>query len=157
MNAQKGFTLIELMIVIAIIGILAAIAIPAYQNYIARSQFAESQVLLDGAKTAVQEKVDQGTAYNASSDTANDLGVGLNGKYGTVAYAAYAENATTAKVLYTFNSSGVSSKLTGKTVLFTYTPPVAGATSSNGSWACTTNAEKSLAGTCTNVSTAPAL
>ena len=157
MNAQKGFTLIELMIVVAIIGILAAIAIPAYQNYIARSQFSESQILLSGAKTAVQEKVDQGTAYAASSTTANDLGVGLVGTYGDVTYGAYAANGTAAKVLYTFKSSGVSSKLTSKTVLFTYTPPTAGVTSSNGTWACPTNAEASIAGKCTTETTAPAL
>nr|WP_288399472.1 pilin [uncultured Acinetobacter sp.] len=123
----------------------------------ARSQFAESQVLLSGTKTAVQEKVDQGTAYGASSSTANDLGVGLNGKYGQVTYAAYASNGTTAKVLYTFASTGVSSKLTSKTVLYTYTPPTSGATSSNGTWACTTNVETSIAGTCSHVESAPTL
>jgi type IV pilus assembly protein PilA len=52
---QKGFTLIELMIVIAIIGILAAIAIPAYQNYLIRSQVTEGLSLADGWKTAVSE------------------------------------------------------------------------------------------------------
>ena len=52
---QKGFTLIELMIVIAIIGILAAIAIPAYQNYLIRSQVTEGLSLADGFKTAVSE------------------------------------------------------------------------------------------------------
>src|SRR5580698_3494351 len=52
---QKGFTLIELMIVIAIIGILAAIAIPAYQNYIIRSQVTEGLSLADSWKTAVGE------------------------------------------------------------------------------------------------------
>ncbi|KJV30929.1 pilin [Luteibacter yeojuensis] len=54
-NVQKGFTLIELMIVVAIIAILAAIAIPQYQNYIIRTQVSEGMNLADGFKTAVAE------------------------------------------------------------------------------------------------------
>lgn len=62
MNAQKGFTLIELMIVVAIIGILAAIAIPAYQDYIVRSKVTEGLNLASSYKTVVAENAGNGSA-----------------------------------------------------------------------------------------------
>jgi type IV pilus assembly protein PilA len=67
---QKGFTLIELMIVIAIIGILAAIAIPAYQNYTIRSQVTEGLSLADGWKTAISEFYDQNGTFPTGSSVA---------------------------------------------------------------------------------------
>ena len=54
-RVQQGFTLIELMIVVAIIGILAAVALPAYQDYTVRSRVSEAMVFADAAKTAVAE------------------------------------------------------------------------------------------------------
>src|SRR5580704_482243 len=67
---QKGFTLIELMIVVAIIGILAAIAIPAYQNYTIRAQVTEGLSLADGWKTGIAEFYAQnGTFPTGSSPT----------------------------------------------------------------------------------------
>ena len=86
MKNQKGFTLIELMIVVAIIGILAAIAIPAYQDYIARSQVSEGVMLLGGGKTPLAEfYADQG---RWPADPSSVMGT-LAGKYvQTITYAA---------------------------------------------------------------------
>ena len=69
-KVQQGFTLIELMIVVAIIGILAAIAIPAYQDYTIRAQISEGLTLSAGAKTAVSEYFMDRGVWPADNTTA---------------------------------------------------------------------------------------
>jgi type IV pilus assembly protein PilA len=79
-SVQKGFTLIELMIVIAIIGILAAIAIPAYQNYVIRAQISEGPSLLGGIEAAFDENyANTGTA--AGTNAAVGITSSIQGTY----------------------------------------------------------------------------
>lgn len=67
---QQGFTLIELMIVVAIIGILAAVALPAYQDYTARSKVTEVMLQLDNCKTGVSEFIQANGVFPADADAA---------------------------------------------------------------------------------------
>ena len=76
---QHGFTLIELMIVVAIVGILAAIAIPAYQDYTKRARVTEGLALADAAKTAVTEYYASNNAFAASGSSPYNTSYGLAG------------------------------------------------------------------------------
>ena len=117
MNAQKGFTLIELMIVVAIIGILAAIAIPAYQDYIARAQVSEAFALAGGAKTFLQTNLENNSCTSAV--VADNT---IAGKYGTMVITGTPTGAVDPTVAngcvmtYTFKSTGVSSNVASKVI-----------------------------------------
>ncbi|MBH6591489.1 pilin [Neisseria meningitidis] len=106
---QKGFTLIELMIVIAIVGILAAVALPAYQDYTARAQVSEAILLAEGQKSAVTEYYlnhGEWPANNSSAGVASSSKI--KGKY--VKEVEVKNGVVTATML----SSGVNNEIKGK-------------------------------------------
>jgi type IV pilus assembly protein PilA len=107
---QKGFTLIELMIVIAIIGILAAIAIPAYQNYTIRSQVTEGLSLADGWKTSISEFYAQHGTFPSGFDSVGSattiVAAASAGKYvGSISVVAGGE------IVITYTGSQANAKL----------------------------------------------
>ncbi|HEZ5330493.1 TPA: pilin [Neisseria meningitidis] len=107
---QKGFTLIELMIVIAIVGILAAVALPAYQDYTARAQVSEAILLAEGQKSAVTEYYlnhGEWPANNSSAGVAS-VSTDIKGKY--VQSVTVANGVITAQMA----SSGVNKEIQGK-------------------------------------------
>ncbi|HEZ6163527.1 TPA: pilin [Neisseria meningitidis] len=107
---QKGFTLIELMIVIAIVGILAAVALPAYQDYTARAQVSEAILLAEGQKSAVTEYYlnhGEWPANNSSAGVATSAS-DIKGKY--VQSVTVANGVVTAEM----KSSGVNKEIQGK-------------------------------------------
>ena len=127
---QKGFTLIELMIVVAIIGILAAIALPAYQDYTARAQMSEAMVLADGQKGAVTEfYADRGVmpANNAAAgiSAASDI----SGKY------VASVNIASGVITSTVRDQNVAAGIAGTNLVLTPR-----ATSGSMHWTCTSSA-----------------
>ncbi|HGF8849213.1 TPA: pilin [Neisseria meningitidis] len=106
---QKGFTLIELMIVIAIVGILAAVALPAYQDYTARAQVSEAILLAEGQKSAVTEYyLNHGKWPDGNSDAGVATSSEIKGKY--VEKVEVAKGVITATML----STGVNKEIQGK-------------------------------------------
>ncbi|HFC1762153.1 TPA: pilin, partial [Neisseria gonorrhoeae] len=106
---QKGFTLIELMIVIAIVGILAAVALPAYQDYTARAQVSEAILLAEGQKSAVTEYyLNHGKWPENNGDAGVASPSDIKGKY--------VESVTVAKGVVTaqMKPSGVNNEIKGK-------------------------------------------
>ena len=141
---QKGFTLIELMIVIAIIGILAVIALPAYQDYTARAQVSEAISLMEGQKSAVVEYyADKGKWPTNNAEAGIAAAADIKGKY-VAQVEVGGDGVITAKM----KTTDVNKEIVGKTVSLTPTATTTTASATPGGTA-TATANGSFTWTCT--------
>lgn len=131
-TAQKGFTLIELMIVVAIIGILAAIAIPAYQDYTARAQVSEGLSLASGMRTNISENFQVNGDFTGLTAGEFNLAAGAGTYVDTVAHAADGVITITMR-----NAAPTNNAIRGQS--WTLTPTVDAGNNRITGWTCDVN------------------
>lgn len=132
MGTSKGFTLIELMVVVAIVAILAAVAIPQYNGYVARTQLSEAIVMLGGLKIPIGEQFSH-----------NDSAGACVLPPATVTSGKYVENIVAAPgnpcvITATMKDAGISDQVVSAVVKITYV-------AATGLWSCTTSAPAEVA------------
>jgi type IV pilus assembly protein PilA len=130
---QKGFTLIELMIVVAIIGILAAVALPAYQDYTKRAKMSEVVLAASACRTSITEVYQSGSASNAPGDNGwgCEAGAGTSNPSTTTKYVAAITTTANGKITVTaqgFNDNDIDTKVVTLTPMLNSTTPAVFAT-----------------------------
>lgn len=134
-KAQQGFTLIELMIVVAIIGILAAVALPAYQNYTIRAKVSELMLAASSARTCISELYQSTNSFPSS--ISSDCSVATGGKVATATVSSTG--------VVTITGTTATSSV-GANVTVTLTPAT---TASNTlTWTCSGNPSQYVPGSC---------
>ena len=139
---QKGFTLIELMIVVAIVGILAAIALPAYQDHTIRARVSEAAAAAGACKTAVAEFY----ATNASLPDSTSA-AGCSGTEASTQFVTSTEVSTSGVITVTLSGDAKLGGATGGTLILTPTPGTGGG-NVIATWACTGSPVKYMPGSC---------